>query len=307
MGKTLTDLADVCRSTGYPVVEVESWQERGRGGAGGDKTGGYEADAPNHIIVHHTASGPDSDGWPDVNYMVYGHQDAPCGNLYLSRDGTVYVMAGRAANTNGSGQDPCGIVADDNMNAKSIAIEAGNNGVGEPWPGPQQDSYVKLCAALGAAYGIGEGQVHSHFEWAPGRKIDPAGESNYAVGGDMWDMNRFRGDVGGGVVPPQPQPEPPQPQPEPPPAGWVCPPFPGVGDYGCSYDTCRAWQDAMILNGYIKDNTANHDGVWGDGMHNACKKMQQSWGWGDADGIGGQHTWPHLRSRKVAPCPKCGK
>jgi len=303
MGTSLEDLADVCRSTGYPVVEHDGWQTRGRGGAGGDKTGGYEAGAPNHIIVHHSASQTSIEN--DVNYCLTG-PDNPIGNLFLGRDGAIHVMAGRAANTNGSGQDPCGIVSDDNMNAKSIAIEAGNNGVGEPWPIPQQDSYVKLVAALGAAYGIAPAQVHSHFEWAPGRKIDPAGESNYASGADMWNMESFRNDVSGGVVIEPPPVEPPPVEP-PPSGGWVCPPFPGEGNYGCSYSTCRAWQDAMILNGVIKDNAANHDGVWGDGMHNACFNMQRSWGWSDADGIGGQHSWAHLRSRKVAPCPKCGK
>jgi hypothetical protein len=63
----------------------------------------------------------------------------------------------------------------------------------------------------------------------------------------------------------------------------------------------------MILNGYIANNSANHDGIWGNGMHNACLHMQESWGWSDADGVGGKHTWPHLRSRKVAPCPTCGE
>ena len=305
MGTSLDDLADVCRSTGYPVVEHDGWQTRGRGGSGGDQTGGYESGAPNHIIVHHSASQTSIEN--DVNYCLTG-PDNPIGNLFLGRDGEIHVMAGRAANTNGSGQDPCGIVLDDGMNSKCIAIEAGNNGVGEPWPEPQQDCYVKLVAALGSAYGIADEQVHSHFEWAPGRKIDPAGESRYASGSAMWDMDHFRDDVaaGGGTVPP-PTPEP-GPEPTPPSGGaWVCPPFPGTGDYGCSYDTCRAWQDAMILNGIIADNSANHDGVWGNGMHNACLKMQQSWGWGDADGVGGKHTWPHLRSRKVAPCPTCGK
>jgi hypothetical protein len=208
MGKVLTDLADVCRSTGYSVIEVEGWQNRSRGGAGGAATDGYELDAPNHIIVHHTASGPNSDGWPDVNYMVYGHEDAPCGNLYISRDGSIYVMAGMASNTNGSGQDPCGMVADDNMNAKSIAIEAANDGVGEPWPTVQQNSYVKLVAALGSAYNIEPEQVHSHFEWAPGRKIDPAGQSEYASGADMWDMNEFRDDVARERPGPSPEPVP---------------------------------------------------------------------------------------------------
>ena len=303
MGRYLTDLADVCRRTGYPVVEVDGWQTRARGGAGGDKTAGYEADAPSHVIVHHTASGPASDpmnGGGDVDYCAHGNPDAPVGNLYLSRDGTVYVMAGGAANTNGSGSDPCGLVADDNMNAKSLAIEAGNGGTGEPWAEAQQASYVALVAELGAAYGIAPERVHSHFEWAPGRKIDPAGESHYASGADMWNMGAFRADVGaGGGAPPEPGPEP-----EPP---STVPPYPGLGDYGCSSSTCRAWQDAMIAKGYISDNPANHDGIWGDGMHNACHRMQESFGWSDADGIGGEHTWPHMWTRGVAPCPRCGR
>ena len=57
----LTDLADVCRRTGYPVIEVDGWQSRARG------SGGYDSSRPNHIMVHHTASGPSSDGWDDVN------------------------------------------------------------------------------------------------------------------------------------------------------------------------------------------------------------------------------------------------
>jgi hypothetical protein len=290
----LTDLADVCRRTGRNVLELDGWQKRARG------SGGYDSGRPNHVIVHHTASGASQDGWPDANYCTYNAGDAPLCNLYLSRAGDIYVCAGGATNTNGSGQDPCGVTPDDSMNSSAIGIEAGNNGTGEPWPQVQQDAYVALCSVLCDAYGIGVGQVHAHFEWAPSRKIDPAGESNYATGSSSWDMNAFRANCGG-------TPTPPGPTPQPPPSGWVCPPYPGTGDYGCSYDTCRAWQDAMILNGYISDNSSNRDGVWGNGMHNACLKMQQSWGWGDADGIGGQHSWQHLRSRDVAPCPKCGK
>lgn len=197
----LTDLADVCRSAGWPVIEVDDWQNRARG------SGGYDAGQPGHVIVHHTASPPSSDGWPDVNYCCYGNPDSPVGNLYLARDGTVYVMAGGAANTNGTGSDPCGLIPDDGMNSRSIAVEAGNAGTGEPWPPAQQSSYVALVAALCAAYGIGVARVHSHFEWAPGRKIDPAGESAYASGADMWDMDQFRADVAAG---PAPAPQPPE-------------------------------------------------------------------------------------------------
>jgi hypothetical protein len=185
----LTDLADVCRAAGLGVIEVDDWQTRARG------SGGYDTGQPGHVIVHHTASGPGSDGWPDVNYCCYGDTDAPIGNLYLARTGEVYVMAAGGSNTNGSGFDPCGIVPDDGMNSRSIAVEAGNAGTGEAWPPGQQDTYVRLVRALCDAYGIGVGQVHAHFEWAPDRKIDPAGSSAYAAGAAMWDMDAFRGDV----------------------------------------------------------------------------------------------------------------
>ena len=200
----LYDLADVCRTTGYPVIEVDDWQNRARG------SGGYDPGQPGHVIVHHTASGPGSDGWPDVNYCCYGNPDSPVGNLYLSRVPEIYVMAGGAANTNGSGSDPCGIVPDDGMNARSIAIEAGNGGTGEPWNEVQQDCYVQLVAALCTAYGIGVEQVHAHWEWTPdGRKIDPAGESEYAGGSASWDMDTFRDDVDDAMAP-EPEPTPPE-------------------------------------------------------------------------------------------------
>src|SRR5262245_14237883 len=155
----LTDLADVCRRVGVPVVEVDGWPERARG------SGGYDAGRPNHVMVHHTASGPSSDGWPDVNYSTYYDDDAPLCNLYLSREPAIYVCAGGATNTNESGSDPCHVVSDDAMNSAAIGIEAGNGGTGELWPAAMLDAYVALVAVLCAAYGIDVAAVHSHWEW----------------------------------------------------------------------------------------------------------------------------------------------
>lgn len=193
----LTDLADVVRSTGLVVQEEPGWQTRAR------SSGGYNSGLPNHVMVHHTASGASSDGQPDVNYMCYGSENRPVANLYLSRSGKVWIMAAGATNTNGSGSDPCGATANDSMNSAAIGIEAGNNGTGEPWPQAQQDAYTKLCKKLCDHYGIPVARVHSHAEWAPGRKIDPAGPSQWASSG-TWNEDAFRTSVaaaGGGSTP----------------------------------------------------------------------------------------------------------
>ena len=198
----LLDLAAVCRSTGYPVIEVEGWTSRARG------SGGYVPGALSHLMLHHTASGSGSDGWDDVNYLCYGDDDAPLANLYLSRLGELFVCAAGATNTNGSGQDPCGHIADDTMNTSAVGVEAGNAGTGEPWSVVQQNAYIALCAALCAAYAIPHGRCHSHAEYAVGRKIDPAGPSRWADDG-TWEMDAFRGELEG-EEPPIPAPTPPE-------------------------------------------------------------------------------------------------
>lgn len=200
----LTDLANVVRSIGgFAVQEEPGWQSRAR------SSGGYNSGLPNHVMCHHTASGSSSDGQSDVNYMCYGSDNRPIANLYLSRTGKVWIMAAGATNTNGSGHDPCGATANDSMNSAAIGIEAANNGTGETWPTVQQDVYTKLVNKLCSQYGIPIGRVHSHFEWAPDRKIDPAGNSRYASGGNKWNMDAFRGDViAGGEPSPGPTPPP---------------------------------------------------------------------------------------------------
>jgi len=197
----LLDLANVCRRTGFPVIEVDGWETRGR------SSGGYDPGRPTHVMAHHTASGPSSDGWSDVGYMTWTADAAPLANLYISRVPEIFVMAAGATNTNGSGIDPCRLADDDTMNSHAIGIEAANNGTGETWPSGQQECYVRLCAELELAYGIE--QLHSHFEYAPSRKIDPAGHSRYATGGDLWDMGAFREDVADHHSTPGPEPIPP--------------------------------------------------------------------------------------------------
>jgi hypothetical protein len=202
----LTDLADVIRGAGLAVVEVGSgpnqtgtaWKTRARG------SGGYDSGRPNHVMVHHTASNPSSDGWSDVNYQTFNADSKPIANLYLDRSGKVWVMAAGATNTNGSGADPCGVTPIDQMNSHAIGIEAANNGVGEQWPAAQQDAYVVLVTTLCEHYGIPQSRVHGHIEWAPGRKIDPAGPARWPPinSSGSWDMNSFRDDIGSTPPPP---------------------------------------------------------------------------------------------------------
>ena len=183
----LTDLASVLRDGGLRVTEYSGWQTRARG------SGGYESGRPTHVMCHHTASPASADGKGDAAYCATGDEDAPLSNILLDRTGLVWVLAAGATNTNGSGKDTWGGgVPENSMNSYAIGIEAGNNGVGEPWPTAQQDAYVQMIRVLCAHYNIPNNHVRSHFEWAPDRKSDPAGQSRWASGSAKWNMNGFR-------------------------------------------------------------------------------------------------------------------
>jgi hypothetical protein len=188
MSLFLTDMADVLRAGGVRVMETPGWQQRAY-----PKWGGFQQ-MPTHVMVHHTASKTTVAN--DLNYILSSPL-APIGNLYLDRTGVVWMVAAGTAVTNGKGSSTPwnGGVPDNEMNHWSIAIEAANDGIGEPWPKVQTDAYVALCAALCAAYKIPTDHVRAHWEWAPGRKIDPAGPSPWAVGKQSWNMDKFRSDV----------------------------------------------------------------------------------------------------------------
>ena len=185
----LYDLADVLRAAGLQVLEYDDWQERSR------SSGGYDPGKPTHVMVHHTASPPSWSGRPDAGYCAEGDEDAPLSNLYLDRAGLWWVLAAGATNTNGKGSDWWGGgVPDDDMNKHAIGIEA-NGGYGDEWPKIQQDAYITGVHALCTRYRIPTNNVRGHFEWAPDRKVDPAGPSKWAPDSRSWDMDGFRFDV----------------------------------------------------------------------------------------------------------------
>jgi N-acetyl-anhydromuramyl-L-alanine amidase AmpD len=95
------------------------------------------------------------------------------------------LIAGGYANHAGYGGPKAGIPKDQG-NSYTYGIEAENNGLGEPWSDRQLQAYYRLCAALLDWMGTRDvSKVFAHKEWAPGRKIDPAGIN----------MDRFRDQV----------------------------------------------------------------------------------------------------------------
>jgi peptidoglycan hydrolase-like protein with peptidoglycan-binding domain len=302
-GRYLTDLDDVARRTGFPVIEVgggpgqqgEDWKRRARR----SNTNGYSDGRPDHVMVHHTASGAGSDGWPDVNYCLFRSDARPLMNLYISRKGDIYVCAAGCTNTNGSGTDMCGM-ANDAMNTHAIGIEAGNDGRGELWPDPQLNCYNRLCKELCDAYGIPIERIHSHWQYAIGRKIDAAGGPRYQEPPRdgptpiSWNMVPFCNDVRASD---QSQPPPTTPQPEPPPTSdwvnWLMNNQPTLVRGNTGRDVKRM-QHLLASNGYMDPaNTSNYDGVFGSGTEGALNRFKTAVG-GRADGRCDPWTWGAL-------------
>ena len=184
----LLDLPDVCRAAGLRTNTWPGWETRSRG------SGGYNA--LHAVGVHHTASNTSPNN--DMTYMWQNSPNEPVGAIYLARDGVVTIGAAGATNTQGKGGPWTNSKGQttplDAANSYWISIEAANAGTGEAWPVAQQDAYVTLCAALCDTYDLAPADVQAHFEWT-NRKIDPAGNSRYATGGNKWNMPQFRGDV----------------------------------------------------------------------------------------------------------------
>lgn len=172
-GLYLTDLADWLRAGGLDVVEYDGWRTRAR------SSGGFPA-MPLGVQWHHTASaGPNPQA--DCDYMWRTSSSRPVGNVYLARDGRVWVGAAGAANTAGKGGPyrlSRGTVPVDQANTRTFAVEAANDGVGQPWPQVQIDAYFTLSNVLNARFGNQPGDLFTHADWtlAAGgyRKIDPA-------------------------------------------------------------------------------------------------------------------------------------
>jgi hypothetical protein len=172
------------------------WELRSR------RTGGYRKVMA--IGTHHTASG--GSGSNQMSYMWKNAEFSPIGNIFIDTDGTVWLGAAGAANTQGPGgpvNTTRGTVPKDSGNLYFISIEGSNNGVGQVWTEKQMDSYVRTCAALCDQFDLDPMKdIFSHWEWVlpdrPGRKIDPAGptpsmpEIGGTSGRNRWNDEAFR-------------------------------------------------------------------------------------------------------------------
>lgn len=155
----LTNLADVVRTSGLPVIEIPGWRTRGHG----------QMTAAQTIVCHHTA-GPKTGNYPSLETVRDGRPDldGPLAHLGLGRQGTVYVIAAGVCWHAGAVFFPY----QDNWHAIGIEAEATGK---DPWPALQYNAYARLCAALRHGYNIPNGRVLGHKEVAKpkGRKPDP--------------------------------------------------------------------------------------------------------------------------------------
>lgn len=166
MGIYIPWLADAARMTGYPVVEVANWRNRGHGGFR----------VVEGVVGHHTATSRHARGdYPSLGVVTNGHSSlaGPLCNQGLGRSGTIYVVAAGVAWHAG----PSNWAGFYDLNDEFVGIEAENDGIGEPWTPAQMDAYPRLVAAnlyymkrAASRYG-----GHKDVATPRGRKIDPTG------------------------------------------------------------------------------------------------------------------------------------
>lgn len=292
MSVWLLNLPDWARSAGLSVSTYPGWETRSR------SSGGY--DSIRGIGIHHNASGPNSSLASQAGWSWGSSPSRPVGAMILDRDGHLLIGAAGATNTQGRGGPVTGsrgTIPQDAGNRYMVSIEASNNGVGEPWPTAQQDAYVVLCRMLCDRLGLDPSRdIWAHFEWAPGRKIDPAGPSRWASGSSMWAMPAFRAEVAGGVVAPPPSSS------YDPPADWGLYPLdPGKPTLrnGSNGEHVRYLQDALALGAGAD---VARDGHFGNQTETNVRQVQTAHGL-VVDGVCGPQTWPVIDGFTVTDPP----
>lgn len=244
------------KNAGVKYKKVSGWASRGHGTMGSIQS----------VICHHTA-GPKSGNSPSLNVVAYGRPglSGPLAQLFLARDGTVYLVAAGISYHAGR------VSSSRYANSHAIGIEAEATGL-DSWPAHQIEEYAKLCKALIKEFGLSTSRVRGHKEVAVprGRKPDP-----------NFNMSQFRKKVGGAK-------------------GGVSS---GGGTSGGSRtyktvaygktlgkwdkgDPVKDWQDFLVTQGH----KLKVDGYFGDSTVSATKKYQKKVGV-KVDGMAGKDTW----------------
>ena len=165
-------------------------------------TGGYYRGCQ-ASVVHHTASSGRNPA-AEIEFILRGRGDGfVISNAYTALDGTVHLIASGPTYTEGAG-GPYGIIPKDRANDVAFSNEVAG-GLGAPFPTPAQTRSVALFHGhanriAADVWGwpddpFSPHRLFAHFDWRPGGKIDPSGESPWAVGYTKWDMDAFRADA----------------------------------------------------------------------------------------------------------------
>lgn len=272
------------KNAGVKYKKVSGWSSRGHGSMGSIKT----------IVAHHTA-GPLRGNSPSLNVVAYGRPglSGPLSQLFLARDGTVYLVAAGVSYHAGR------VRSSSYGNSHSIGIEAENTGLSnDPWPAHQIDAYAKLCKALCKEFGLSTSRVLGHREVCSpaGRKSDPSfsmSDFRKKVGGAKGGVSSGGGTSGGSR-------------------------FYKTVAYGTTLgkwdkgNPVKDWQDFLKAQGYDLGKSGV-DGYFGDSTVSATKKYQKKVGV-KVDGMAGKDTWAKAKkdgfkwkrkgsSSKSAPYP----
>lgn len=198
----LSNLADVCRRSGLPVIEVPGWRTRGqRYKSGPRKDQLQQFESIETIAVHHTGTPARHDGdYPTLKTVRDGRKNllGLLAQLGLGRSGTVYVIGAGVAWHAGE------TFYEWQNNWHAVGIEAEHPGAPADWSALQYGPYVRLCRTLADAYDVPIARVLGHKEIAKpkGRKPDPT-----------FNMATFRRAVAASTAPtPKPPPKPPLPE-----------------------------------------------------------------------------------------------
>jgi len=170
----LTWLADACRDTGYPTVEVAGW-----------RTAGHGPMTAAHGVVGHWTAGPAQTATkanaPSLRVVIDGRPglDGPLCNVYTAFDGTLYVVAAGLAWHAGVSA----WLGEKNLNDTFVGNEVESPG-DFVYTAAQLDVTPRLHAALLRRMDRTADWSCAHFECAlpAGRKPD----------GPARDMNAFR-------------------------------------------------------------------------------------------------------------------